>query len=103
MAMDSAIAIAELSGLAMLLLVAIALGRRLHGADRIVIGEDAQHSLRDELNLWAAFVGILLIAVFCWLLAWSMLGEARSATMLAICIFLVIGANLLDDSFGASD
>jgi len=96
MAMDSAIAIAELSGLAMLLLVAIALGRRLHGADRIVIGE-------DELNLWAAFVGILLIAVFCWLLAWSMLGEARSATMLAICIFLVIGANLLDDSFGASD
>jgi uncharacterized membrane protein len=101
--MNSVITIAELSGLAMLILVAIALGRRLYGAGKVVIGQDAQHSVRDALNQWAAFVGIVLIAVFCWLLAWSMLGEARSATMLAICIFIGIGANLLDEGFGASD
>jgi len=101
--MDSLVTIAELSGLAMLILVAIALGRRLYGAGRVVIGQDPQHSVRDALNHWALFVGILLIAVFCWLLAWSMLEEARSATMLAICIFIGIGANLFDDGFGAVD
>ena len=98
--MHSLITIAELSGLAMLILVAIALGHRLHGAGRVVIGHDAQHDVRDALNQGAAFVGILLIAVFCWLLSWSMLEEPRSATVLAICIFIGIGANLLDEFGG---
>lgn len=94
---------AELSGLLVLILVAASLHRRAYGTGRVVIGEETHHGLRDVLNLWAAFLGILLIAILCWFLATSILGEGWPASCVAVLLFFAIGLNLMDDEFGDSD
>jgi hypothetical protein len=95
--MDWALRVAECSVLLLLVLVATRLGRHADGAGKPVIEEAAQHGLRDWLNLWAMFIGFLLIAVFCWLLATSILGDGWPASCVALCIFFGIGVNVLDD------
>lgn len=101
--MDWLFRAAELSGLLVLILVASRLHRRAYGAGRVVIGEETQHGLREILNLWAAFLGILLIAILCWFLATSILGEGWPASCVAVLLFFAIGLNLMDDEFDDSD
>lgn len=101
--MDWAVRAGEWSILVVLILVATRLSRHAYGAGKVVIGEDAHRGLRDALNLWATFIGILLIAVFCWLLASSILGEGWAASCVALCLFFAIGVNVLDDECNDSD
>jgi hypothetical protein len=91
----------ELLGLGALILIAICLNHpHAYGTVRTVVTDHAHHSLREALNLWGAFIGILLIAVLCSLLTSSILGEGWPASCLALAIFFIIGLNLLDDEFG---
>ena len=102
--MDWLFTAGELSGLLLLILVAMRLTHRhAYTANKLVIGAEEHHGLHELFNAWAAFIGILLIAVLCWLLATSVFGEGWQASCLALAIFFLIGLNLLDDECTDSD
>jgi hypothetical protein len=60
----------------------------------------APHRSAQLLYVSALFVGVLLTAVLCGLLASSMVGQGWLASCLAILLFMGIGANLADEGFG---
>jgi len=86
----------EVAGVGLLCLLALIISftyraERALAADRRKQGE----ALHDQA--WLSFAGILLIGVFCWLLARAILGPGAMANRAAVCLFIIIGANLTDE------
>ena len=102
--MDAIIRLPELLGWAIFGLVGIqVIGWAYEAPGKTTI---AHPELRDRAYFfkgWAIFFGVLLIAVFCWLLGSSIFDEGWLANGFAFFLFVGIGVNLLDGSFGGPD
>lgn len=102
--MDAIVRLPELLGWAIFGLVGIQFIGWAYGAPGTsTIGHT---KLRDRgyfFKGWVIFFGVLLIAVFCWLLGSSIFDEGWLANGFALFLFVGIGANLLDGAFGDPD
>ena len=69
-----------------------------YNADREQATTGTDRAKRSGIEGWAMLGGILLIGVFCWMLTRDIFGPGALANGSATLLFVVIGANLADES-----